>query len=87
MEKIILKNEIPLIIKDNKDTPRVGFCLYMSLDAPEKHAGDIALVKSLLFQGTKSRTGEELATILDENGIECYTTSSKDHFVLTNFIT
>ena len=79
MEKIILKNEIPLIIKDNKDTPRIAMCLYMSIDKKEKYAGEIALIKALLFQGTKTRTGEQLAKIVEENGIDCYVTSSKDY--------
>ena len=79
MEKIILKNEIPLIFKDNKNTPRIALCLYMSINRKEKHAGEIGLIKALLFQGTKTKTGEELAKIIEENGIECYVTSSKDY--------
>ena len=79
MEKIILKNEIPLILKENKDTPRIALCLYMSINRKEKYAGEIPLIKALLFQGTKSKTGEELATIIEENGIDCYVTSSKDY--------
>ena len=82
MEKIILKNEIPLIIKDNKDTPRVALCLYMSINREEKHAGEISLIKALLFQGTKTKSGEELAKMIEENGIECYVTSSKDYICL-----
>ena len=79
MEKIILKNEIPLILKENKDTPRIALCLYMSINRKEKYAGEIPLIKALLFQGTKSKTGEELAKIIEENGIDCYVTSSKDY--------
>ncbi len=79
MEKIILKNEIPLILKDNKDTPRIAMCLYMSINQKEKYAGEIALIKALLFQGTKTKTGEQLAKIVEENGIDYYVTSSKDY--------
>ena len=79
MKKIILKNEIPLILKENQDTPRIAFCLYMSIDEKEKYAGEISLIKALLFQGTKTKTGEQLAKVIEENGIECYVTSSKDY--------
>ena len=78
MKKIILKNEIPLILKDNKNTPRLALCMYMSINRKEKIAGETALIKALLFQGTKTKTGEELAKIIEENGIECYVTSTKD---------
>ena len=79
MKKIILENKIPLIIKENQQTPRIGLCVYMSLNTKETFAGEVALIKSLLFQGTKTKTGEELANILEENGIECYVSSSKDY--------
>ena len=79
MEKIILENNIPLIIKENKQTPRIALCLYMGFNQKEKYAGELSLVKALLFQGTKTKSGEELATILEENGIDCYVTSSKDY--------
>lgn len=82
MEKIILQNNIPLLIKENKQTPRIAFCLYMSIGKKEKFAGEFSLIKALLFQGTKTKTGEELAIILEENGIDCYVTSSKDYICL-----
>ena len=79
MEKITLQNNIPLIIKENKLTPRIALCLYMGFNQKEKYAGEIALVRALLFKGTKTKTGEELATMLDENGIDCYVIFSKDY--------
>ena len=79
MEKIILKNNIPLIIKENKLTPRIALCLYMGFNESEKYAGEITLTKALLFQGTKTKSAKEIATILDENGIDCYVISSNDY--------
>ena len=79
MEKIILKNNIPLIIKENEQTPRIALCLYMGFNRQEKIAGETSLIKALLFQGTNTKTGEELATILEENGIDCYVTSTQDY--------
>ena len=79
MEKIILQNNIPLIIKENKSTPRIALCLTMGFNQKEKYSGEIALVRALLFKGTKTKSGEELATLLEKNGIECYTSSSKDY--------
>ena len=79
MEKIILNNNVPLIIKENEQTPRIALCLYMGFNKKETYAGEISLIKTLLFQGTKTKSGEELATILEENGIECYVSSTKDY--------
>ena len=82
MEKIILKNNIPLIIKENELTPRIALCLYMGFNESEKYAGEIALTKALLFQGTKTKSAKEIATILEENGIDCYVVSSNDYLCL-----
>lgn len=82
MEKIILQNNVPLIIKDNKLTPRVALSICMGFNKKEKFAGEIALIKALLFQGTKTRSGEKLAKDLEENGINCYVISSKDYICL-----
>lgn len=79
MKKIILKNGIPFITKENKLTPRIAFCFYMSINENEKYAGEIALIKALLFQGTKTKNGEQLACALEENGIECSISSTKDY--------
>lgn len=72
MKKITLNNEIPLIIKKNKNTPRIALCLYLKIENPEKKAGQYSLLNRLFLQGTKNRTSEELAQELDENAIECY---------------
>lgn len=85
MEKIILQNNIPLILKNNKNTPRLALCLHMLINNREKFSGEIELTEALLTQGTKTKSSEELAKIIEENGIECYVTSSKE-FLRFNII-
>ena len=36
MEKIILNNNIPLIIKENEQTPRTALCIYMGFNEKEE---------------------------------------------------
>lgn len=73
MDKIILNNGIKAIIKTNKNTPRTAIVLYIRLCKTDvKKAGLHYLLSSLLFQGTKNRSAEELAQELNENAIEIY---------------
>lgn len=70
MEKYTLKNGIETIIKRNNNTPRCAVVLYAKINKDEKKAGLYYLMTQLLFQGTKTRTAEQLATFLDENAID-----------------
>ncbi len=70
MKEFDLKNGIKAVYKQNKNTPRVGFCLNFSINDDEKFAGTYSLMSRLLLQGTKNRTSEKLAKELDENAIE-----------------
>lgn len=70
MKKYTLKNGINTIIKRNKNTPRIALVLYFRTMRDEKIKGLIFLLTQLLFQGTKNRTSEQLATELDENAID-----------------
>lgn len=78
MEKIFLKNEIPTIIKINKNTPRVALSFYLTINNPEKKAGIYTILNRLFMQGTKNRTSEELAQELEENAIELYSEMKHD---------
>ena len=70
MGKYILKNGIKSIIKRNNNTPRCAFVLYSKIHKDEEKAGLYYLITQLLFQGTKTKTAEELASLLDENAID-----------------
>ena len=78
MKKIILENNIPVVIKENKNTPRIALCFYFKLTEPEKKAGLYTLLNRLFLQGTNKRTAEDIATELDENAIECYSEMKHD---------
>src|SRR5574344_539496 len=78
MEKLVLKNNIPLIMKENKNTPRYAMCFYFKIEQPEKKAGLYTLLNRLFLQGTKNRTAENLAQELDENAIDCYSEMKHD---------
>lgn len=70
MEKYTLKNGIEIIIKKNNNTPRIAIVIYAKINKDEPKAGLYYLITQLLFQGTKTKTAEELAAELDENAID-----------------
>ena len=70
MERYNLKNGIKTIIKRNNNTPRSTVVMYAKLNSDEKKAGLYYLMTQLLFQGTKTKSAEELASLLDENAID-----------------
>lgn len=79
MKKVFLNNNIPVILKENKETPRTAVCMYFKITKPEQKAGEYSLISRLLSQGTKTRSAEELASELDENAIECFCEMKHDY--------
>ena len=79
MREINLKNGINVCIKKNHDTPRTALTLNISINEPEKYAGEYSLMNRLLMKGTKKYNSEELSNILDENAIEFYTEMKMDY--------
>ncbi|MBQ8886141.1 MAG: insulinase family protein [Candidatus Gastranaerophilales bacterium] len=79
MERYTLKNGIKTIIKKNNNTPRTAVVLFSKLNKDEEKAGLYYLLTQMLFQGTKSRTSEELANELDENAIELNVEKKADY--------
>ncbi len=82
MGEFVLSNGIKAFIKQNKDTPRVALTLNISINKPEKYAGEYSLMNRLLLKGTKKYSSEELSNILDENAIELYTEMKSDYLRL-----
>lgn len=78
MKKIILDNNIPVILKNNKNTPRHALCFYFKIEEPEAKAGLYTILNRLFLQGTKNRSSEKLAQELDENAIDCYSEMKQD---------
>lgn len=76
--KTNLNNGINLITKINKKTPRIAFTLYLKINEQEKYSGLYSLLNRLFFQGTKKYSSSELANILEENAIECYSSLKSD---------
>lgn len=77
---VTLNNGIKLVIKQNKETPRVAVNVF--LDAGYKYeekAGVSSLVSRLLLQGTKTRTAEELANELDLHAIDISISTREDY--------
>lgn len=69
MNTTTLKNGIKTTIKINKNTPRTAIVIFFKINKVTK-SGLYYLMSNLLFQGTKTRTAEQLAQELDENAIE-----------------
>lgn len=65
-----LKNNIEVLYKRNKNTPRVALCFNLSLNDPVPNPGDYTLMTRLFMQGTKNRTAEQLSAELDKYAIE-----------------
>lgn len=78
MKEIILDNNIPLVLKENKNTPRYAMCFYFKIEKPESKAGLYTVLNRLFMQGTKNRTAQQLANELDENAIDCYSEMKHD---------
>jgi len=79
MERYTLKNGIKTIIKKNNNTPRTAIVLYAKLNKNEKKAGLYSLLTQMLFQGTKKRSAEEIANVLDENAIDLNVEKKADY--------
>ena len=88
MKELVLSNNIKTCIKENTNTPRIALTLNISINEPEKFAGEYLLMCRLLLKGTKKYSSEELATILDENAIDLSIETKQDYirakFVVLN---
>ena len=75
----ILKNDIDIIFKEAKNTPRTAVCFYFAIDKPEKFSGSYGLFAKLLLQGTKSKTAEQLAFELEAKCIDVSIKAKQDY--------
>jgi len=79
MKEFELKNGIKTVYKNNPETPRIALTLNISINDEEKLAGTYSLMTRLFLQGTKKYNNEELAKLLDENGIEIIADMKQDY--------
>lgn len=79
MREFELKNGIRAVYKKNSETPRIALTMNLSINDAEELAGTYSLMTRLLLQGTKKYNNEELAKILDENGIEIIADMKQDY--------
>ena len=79
MREFKLQNGIKSVYKKNNETPRMALTFNFSINEEEKFAGTYSLMTRLLLQGTNKYNNEELAKILDENGIEIIADMKQDY--------
>lgn len=79
MREFELKNGIRAVYKKNNETPRIALTMNVSINDEERLAGVYSLMTRLLMQGTNKYNNEELAKILEENGIEIITDMKQDY--------
>lgn len=80
-----LKNGIEFFYKRNLNTPRAALCLNFSLSEPEISAGVNSIMARLLFQGTQTRSAEQIAEEFDNNGID-FTVEMKQDYLRFRFL-
>ena len=78
MDIITLDNNIKVVLKQNKNTPRHALCFNFKINKPEEKAGLYTVLNRLFLQGTQKRSAEALAQELDENAIDCYSEMKHD---------
>ena len=76
--EFIQKNNINIALEDIKDTPRSAFYLYFSTEKELPYDGADIILGNLLLQGTNEKTAEQIATELENLGIEISIDSSVD---------
>lgn len=81
--KLIQKDGIDILIENTKNTPRTAVCLYFSIDKGEKYAGVYTLFSKLLLKGTKTHSAEDLADIIESNGIETSVKCKQDYLKIS----
>lgn len=74
-----LNNGIKTIIQDSPNTPRVALEVFIkSANEMSIEAGLATITSRLMLQGTKTKTQEQIAEIIDENGVELHVDSKND---------
>ena len=79
--KYLVDNGSTLLINENKNNDIVAISIIAKGgEFLEKIPGEATLVAETMLKGTKKYSSQELAQILDENGIQIFPSSSADYF-------
>jgi len=82
-ERYTLGNGINTIVQVSKNTPRTSFDIFVKANNELSLMPGLASITSrLLLQGTKTKTQEEIAQFIDENGIELNIEAKNDYLRL-----
>jgi zinc protease len=86
VKKSVLKNGLVLLLKKNATTPSVFIGAYFRggprFEEPSR-SGIFNFMARLLLRGTKKRTAQEIAELIDSLGAEVKAGSEDDYFYLT----
>ena len=81
--KYQIDNGTTLLINENKNNDIIAISiLAKGGEFLEKNPGEGTLLSKLLLKGTKNYSSQELAQILDENGIQITPISEADYFIV-----
>jgi len=80
MEKLLLKNDIKLICKTAKNTPRVALTCFVDIKETEKIPGIYVMLNRLFTQGTKTRSAEQIAYEVEKNALDIYSEMKSDYW-------
>ena len=76
-------NNTNVVIENIEDTPRCAIYLYLTTDKKAPFDGAHVLLGNLLLQGTKTKTAEQIATELENLGIEVSIDSRSDYLKIS----
>lgn len=80
MEKLLLKNNITLICKTAKNTPRIALTCFVNIKEAEKIPGIYVMLNRLFTQGTKTRSAEQIAYEIERNALDIYSEMKSDYW-------
>ncbi|MDD3419558.1 MAG: pitrilysin family protein, partial [Candidatus Gastranaerophilales bacterium] len=80
-QRYALENGADVIIQQRKNTPRVAFEIFIKANNELSKIPALANIMARLFlQGTKTKTQQEIAQFIDENGIDFSIDAKNDFF-------
>jgi zinc protease len=83
LTKYIIDNNSTLIINENKNNDIIAMSIIAKGgELAEKNIGEGTLAAGMFLKGTKKYSAQELAQIMDENGIKINASCSEDYFIV-----
>jgi zinc protease len=81
-----LQNGVPVLYRQNKNTPRTAINIFIkSVNPLSLEAGVANLMSRLFLQGTKKYSAEEIAKIIDNNGLELGVDVKQDYIKVQSY--